>query len=413
MSPSLASVQYIAVAPAAWLGRLQQIVAKRGMRTLLISLEDVNDIYGAGLFGPAGLVGLTQRAQADYLLLGAGTTYDYKNFEGRSTDLGIPTGWIQVREGMAATDDIYSANFTTAVGRLPARSSNELLNMVNKIVEFEPSQRVVLLPDRDDSEGGVNRFSEAQASIQHLVLTVLIETETQDNAAIRRDLIAAIQSGARTVAFQGHAGFQEIGDGFVDVNNASSFPTSAWLLSTCLTGSYFVNTSAPTLARTLLNTPNAGGAMVIASTRFGNADYEHQMITKALEIMAADGGSWGQILQTLKRDLHHETMDLRRGIEPPDCRHQFRLRRRGGQRDQLRQESQRLRALDLVAHVNLAGRVVPDHDDSQARRDPARLELRRLHGRLVLYLAGHGHAVDDPGRHFTPLPIRRDRHPTR
>ena len=308
VSPSLASVQYIAVAPAAWLGRLQQIVAKRGMRTLLISLEDVNDIYGAGLFGPAGLVGLTQRAQADYLLLGAGTTYDYKNFEGRSTDLGIPTGWIQVREGMAATDDIYSANFTTAVGRLPARSSNELLNMVNKIVEFEPSQRVVLLPDRDDSEGGVNRFSEAQASIQHLVPTVLIETETQDNAAIRRDLIAAIQSGARTVAFQGHAGFQEIGDGFVDVNNASSFPTSAWLLSTCLTGSYFVNTSAPTLARTLLNTPNAGGAMVIASTRFGNADYEHQMITKALEIMAADGGSWGQILQTLKRDLDHETM---------------------------------------------------------------------------------------------------------
>ena len=308
VTPSLASVQYLAVAPEAWLGRLQPIVSKHGMRTLLISLEDVNDIYGAGLFGPGGLVGLTQRAQADYLLLGAGTTYDYKNFEGRGTDLGIPTGWLQVREGMAATDDIYSANLTTAVGRLPARSSNELLNMVNKIVNFKPTQRVVLLADRDDSEGGVNRFSEAQASLQNLVPTVLIESETQDSAAVRSDLIAAIQSGARTVAFQGHAGFQEIGDRFVDVNNASSFPTSAWLLSTCLTGSYFINSSTPTLARTLMNTPNAGGAMVIASTRFGHADYEHQMITKALEIMAADGGTWGQILRTLKRDLDHETL---------------------------------------------------------------------------------------------------------
>ena len=57
-----------------------------------------------------------------------------------------------------------------------------------------------------------------------------------------------------------------------------------------------------------MNTPNAGGAMVIASTRFGHADYEHQMITKALEIMAADGGTWGQILRTLKRDLDHETL---------------------------------------------------------------------------------------------------------
>jgi hypothetical protein len=313
-APDLRQTDYVAIAPTAFLDLLEPLLArheKRGLRTAALSYEQVVDVYGAGIFGPGGIVSLNQVTPARYLLLAAGTTYDYKRNEGRDTPLGIPTGWTQVDHGMAATDDIYTRrNHVVAVGRLPARSRGELRTMVDKILDYQPSRRAVLLADRDDSEGNVDRFATMQAALADTLPTALITATGHNPDGIRAELVAAIQAGARIVAYQGHAAFNEIGDRYVHTEEIEQIPTAAWLLSTCLTGTYFLNDNTPTLARSLLNTPNAGGALVIASTRFGHADDEHLIVEHAMNALAAGNTTWGDILRELKQTLPGETIGV-------------------------------------------------------------------------------------------------------
>ncbi|MFT5126610.1 MAG: fimbrial isopeptide formation D2 family protein, partial [Rhodothermales bacterium] len=315
IAPDLRQVDYVAVAPAAFLDILDPLLERhenRGLSTAALSYEQVIDVYGAGIFGPAGIISLHRVTPARYVLLAAGTTYDYKRYEGKDTPLGIPTGWTQVDHGMAATDDIYTRSHAAAVGRLPARSRTELKIMVEKILAYQPSRRAVLLSDRDDSDsnGYVDRFATMQASLADTLPTALISATNRHPDGVRNELIAAIQAGSRIVAYQGHAGFNEIGDRYVHTEELSSFPTSAWLLSTCLTGSYFLNDNTPTLARGLLAEPDAGGALVIASTRFGHADDEHAIVTHVLNALAAGETNWGDIMRSLKQTLPGETIGV-------------------------------------------------------------------------------------------------------
>jgi uncharacterized repeat protein (TIGR01451 family) len=307
----LRDANYVAVAPTDMLAELAPLLLKRraeGRQTVALTLDRVQDVFGGGLFGPSAVARLARDLSPNYLLLGAGTTYDYKkNDPAGTTPVGLPCGFVHVREGMAASDDLYTNGYTVAVGRLPARTAAELRAIVTKIVAFQPGRRVALLADADDTGSGLDRFAVLQRELAGIMPSDLIESSGRSGNAVRGDLIEAIRGGDKLVAYQGHGGAEYLGyDGnrIFGVEHCNQVPPSAWLLSTCLTGSYIVsNASQPILSHRLLTTPTNGAVSVLCSTRYGDASIEHEIVRLSLTRMAQGGATWGDILLLLKRQL--------------------------------------------------------------------------------------------------------------
>jgi uncharacterized repeat protein (TIGR01451 family) len=307
---AIRGADYVAIAPAEMLPELNPLLEIRrdeGRRTVAVSLADAQDIFGGGLFGPAAVARLSSDISPTHLLLGAGTTYDYKRNEGAGTPLGIPCGFVHVNEGMAASDDLYTNGYRVAVGRLPARTSAELANIVAKIVDFAPGRRVALLSDADDTGAGLDRFAQLQRELADIMPSDLIESTGRAGSEVRADLIQAIRGGDKVVAYQGHGGTEYLGyDGnrVFGVEHCGAVPPSAWLLSTCLTGTYIVNdASLPILSHRLLTTSGNGAVSVLCSTRYGDATLEQRIVQLALTRMSQGGATWGDILLLLKREI--------------------------------------------------------------------------------------------------------------
>jgi fimbrial isopeptide formation D2 family protein/uncharacterized repeat protein (TIGR01451 family) len=303
---ALAGKQYVAVAPSDWVDTLAPLIAKHeaeGLSCVAVSVEDVYDTYGGGLPTPAGLVRLGQRVKPEYLLIAAGASHDPKGLEGDLPAPGIATGFVHVEEGTASTDDLYTGDFSIAVGRLPARSQAELTNMVNKIIDFYPGRRAVMMADVDDSTMGYGSFAELQAELAEQLPSVLLDANTMNGAAMRTALIDAINDGANLVTYQGHGNNALIGDEFdiLNTSHVSQVPPSAWLLATCLTGVYTLETEGTkVLASELLRTGGNGAVSVLASTCYGQAGIEHKIVEMAVREIAKGNATWGQILLKVK-----------------------------------------------------------------------------------------------------------------
>ena len=306
---ALAGKQYVAVAPEAWGEALAPLVAKHqdeGISSVAVTAEDVYDTYGSGLPTPAALVCLGQRVQPEYLLIGAGASHDPKGLQGDLPPAGIPTGFIHVYEGTASTDDLYANDLSIAVGRLPARTAQELTNMVNKIVDFYPGRRAVMMADVDDATMGYGSFAALQAELGQQLPSVLLDANTMNGAAMRAALIGHIRDGANLVTYQGHGNNALIGDSYdiLNTTHVDQIPPSAWLLATCLTGVYTLeDNGTKVLASELLRTAGNGAVSVLASTCFGQAGTEHRIVEEAVRRIAAGGATWGEILLQVKATL--------------------------------------------------------------------------------------------------------------
>jgi hypothetical protein len=135
---------------------------------------------------------------------------------------------------------------------------------------------------------------------------VLLDANTMGGAAMRAALIEQIRGGANLVTYQGHGNNALIGDKF-DILNTSEvgqIPPSAWLLATCLTGVYTLESDeTKVLASELLRTPGNGAVSVLASTCYGESGIEHQIAEQAVRQIAAGDATWGKVLLHVKQTL--------------------------------------------------------------------------------------------------------------
>jgi hypothetical protein len=108
-----------------------------------------------------------------------------------------------------------------------------------------------------------------------------------------------------------------------------------------------------------------------------------------------------------QRHLDQEAVNLGRGVQARDRRHQLALRHRCGQRHHLGDQTQSLRGAHLVADVDLARRIFADDDDGEAGRDALGLERADAHGELVADPMCNGGPVDDRRAHVSARSTRR------
>ncbi len=130
---------------------------RSGLRSQVVDVQDIYDEFSWGLFDPTAIRNFVAYARLfwrggsslngpEWLLLFGDGQYDYRNitrFAG-VTDNPHPDNWVPPYEDrMISTDDWYAATVpnnlipTIPVGRIPSRTEEEAMTMVDKIIAYE------------------------------------------------------------------------------------------------------------------------------------------------------------------------------------------------------------------------------------------------------------------------------------
>ncbi len=262
---------------------LRALRQDEGLSTMTVDVEDVYDEFSYGQKSPQAIRDFLAFARSNwgsaprFALLVGSASRDPKNYIGFGDSDLVPTKIIDTTKMETAFDEWF-ADFNNdglaeiAIGRLPARTAEQLSAMVSKIIAYEkagPSSEAVLYAD---SNGDFD-FEAATASLTSLIPPNVnveqIKRGETDAATARRRLFKAIQRGQKVVNYIGHGSatiwndFVLTSDDAASMNNNKHLPM--FVMMTCLNG-YLLDSGSYSLAEALMNADRAGAISVWASS---------------------------------------------------------------------------------------------------------------------------------------------------
>lgn len=332
VAPSLdvtGGADWLAISYPAFAAPLQALAAHRsappfgGLRTAIVSIEDVVNQYGYGLPLPDAIRGYLAHAlynwsrPPQYVLLAGDATINphHATCDGQNPAYNICNYWSDAQQPnyvpvhllfkdrfqgqipsdypnvLLAGDDLLP---DMAIGRLAVQSAAEVEAIVAKIVDYETGQlspgtarkSIVFLADNADSAGNFCADSTAVAGLlpDAYTATVICQADaSQDSVlAARAALSAAVNypQGAAMLNYRGHGSVFAWGDNLINSNNETTY-SAVWLNNEplvilsmdCLDGN-FSFPAQPALSETFLALETVGSAAHWSSTGLGFT-FEH------------------------------------------------------------------------------------------------------------------------------------------
>jgi hypothetical protein len=273
---------------------LAQFRSGRGLRVMVVTTEQVYDEFNHGISSPHGIknfltyaYGNWQSPAPQYVLLVGDGTYDYRGYYGQGFSNFVPAylsytqyagevpddNWYGCVNGDDLISDLH-------VGRLPARTAQEVGAMVDKILAYETAplseegweKRVILVAD-DDEPGfkGMNEAVASSLSPTYLVSKKYLK-QYPDPLDLNRELIDEINAGALLVNYVGHGAEDYWADELIfeawDVDTLGNGPKYPLVVAmTCLNG-YFVEAFQgwDSLAEVFMKSADKGAVAMFTST---------------------------------------------------------------------------------------------------------------------------------------------------
>ncbi|MEW6207641.1 MAG: C25 family cysteine peptidase [Acidobacteriota bacterium] len=256
------------------------------LSVVVVDVEDIYDEFNLGERSPKAIKDFLQTASRSwkkaprFVLIVGDATYDPKRYLGGGDFDLVPSKLVDVVYLETASDDWFT-DFNNdgvadiAIGRLPARTSDEASRFIAKLVAYEkaaasPTKRKALLvADRND---GFN-FENATAQLRPLLpsgtaVQEVFRSKTTD-AQMSVAITQAINSGVSVVNFAGHGSTGIWRGNVFDVQAAKALRNNKALpmvvSMTCLNG-YFHDPVIESLAEALLNAEGGGAIAVWASS---------------------------------------------------------------------------------------------------------------------------------------------------
>ena len=274
-----------ALAPAAQ--ELADYRAGQGLRVGVAVFEDACDLLCNGLRTPEAISELMSYAAAIWpepprmAVLAGNGHYDYLGALSNEVN-HLPPMLLQTLDGLFAADELLADSGgddlpEVAIGRLPARSPEELAAMIAKIKAYEADfgsawqNQLVFAADKADAAGN---FSESITRFTDLVqspysVAARIDLDTMAIAPARAALLAGFNDGAGFIHYSGHGTTVRLSSqGLLtatDVNAMTNARQPVVAALSCLAGHYEAP-AADSLAELLMRRPQGGAVAVWASS---------------------------------------------------------------------------------------------------------------------------------------------------
>ena len=243
---------YLIVAHPSLVPALDDLVAHRaadGLVPQIALITQVYDEYSWGVETPEAIREFVSdayaRAPADrkprFLLLVGDASYDYRDYEGTGIANLVPTVLRRTTHGLETAVDAYfgmvgdeEGEETVAVGRIPARTPDEVRTYVGKVLTYEREMlsadapwrsRVLHVADHDQTSLALGRYEDGTASLARAMRAKGLEvseayvrshlseatvTGQQRRAAVRAEmtssLMEALRRGNAVMTYRGHGG---------------------------------------------------------------------------------------------------------------------------------------------------------------------------------------------------------------
>ncbi|RMF94798.1 MAG: hypothetical protein D6734_06880 [Candidatus Schekmanbacteria bacterium] len=211
---------------------------KEGMIVKIVDVQDIYDEFSYGLFDPQAIRDFLKFAYENwvpkpfYVLIIGDANFDYKDFEKSGTKNYVPTKLVYTSTFGPTPSDNWFVSVDgddelpdMAIGRIPAKTQEEIDNAIAKIIAYETSpasgnwnQNVIFVADKYDSSAG--NFTETSNQIASLlpitytISKVYLDDYTNSNNKVdietaQSDLIDEINKGAIMCNFVGHGSLEE------------------------------------------------------------------------------------------------------------------------------------------------------------------------------------------------------------
>ena len=260
---------------------------QQGMSTLAVPVEAVFDQFGYGFHEPEAIRSFIRYADENwdkppsYVLLIGDATYDPRGYQSPVDGNLLPTFFIQTEYGGETASDVRFTIFdnTTrpkiALGRIPARTPNQVITIVNKILTYERRagkekwrRKVLAVADGQDAA-----FTNDAKSFLENFSNDFVGTLYAPQAGVvtaNQQIRKYINKGIFLLAYFGHGSIDMWGkdhllsnEDLPSLNNLDQLPVV--LNVTCLTG-LFTHPKLESMAETFLWQNQGGAISVLAPT---------------------------------------------------------------------------------------------------------------------------------------------------
>jgi hypothetical protein len=317
------------------LGPLKSLRESQGWSVALIDVQDLYDEFSFGAKTPQALKdflrsarGSSQRSPRFVLLVGD-ASFDPRNYLGHGDFDFVPTKLVDTASNETASDDWF-VDFkgdglpTLAAGRIPARTQEEAVVVVSKLIAYENAEagtwtrQAVMIADKTE-EGDSFDFEGASAEAETLlpesVTSQRISRGQGNDGAIRAQIIEGINEGRLLVNYIGHGSVEIWRGGIFNSDYVASLTNGArlpfFIAMTCLNGYFHDPFPTESLAESLLKTEGGGAIAVWASS--GLTEPEGQsLMNKELILLLFDGESRTLGEAVMKAKAATQDMDVRR-----------------------------------------------------------------------------------------------------
>ena len=269
----------------------------QGMTVEVVDVDDIFDEFSYGTVSTAGMSNFFNYARNNwqtppsYILMIGDASYDYKNYKNYPFQNFIPTKLVDTVYEETGSDEAF-CDFTNnglseiAIGRIPARTPQDVTLMLNKTITFESTiaagfNRGALfasdLPTGYDFDG-LNRRVATQlpASMPKTFIN-------RGDPDARNMLISSLNTGKYIVNYSGHGSTGAWQSQFLGLNDPAGLTNSpnftVFTLLTCLNG-YFLKADGDSLSEKIIKAPNGGGVAVWASTGETTPDVQEVMAAR-------------------------------------------------------------------------------------------------------------------------------------
>lgn len=288
--PQLDATDYLIITQSDFQPFLIDYVNSKQSQGLKVTVVDVNSIYahyGQVANDPDAIKAYIQTLNGikplSYVMLVGSDQYDYKNYLDTQAYSIVPTFYRHTGDGIhhAPTDtpfvDLDNDNVADiAIGRLTVNNSDELVNVLNKIQNYQSQEHKneLFITDNVDVEifnSMTERLSSNTQNDVQIIDTGVVGIEQANN-----DLIDALNNGTDYVNWIGHSSPTRWSrDNVFDIDDVDTLENSpAIFYQLGCWNSYFVDPVKQNLANALLQKADFGAVATIGSSTYTKTDGE-------------------------------------------------------------------------------------------------------------------------------------------